>query len=336
MEKEKIFRLTGTSRIVDFSADGSLIIIGDHDGGFKVYDIARNVINCKTRLKGPRSDLVINNQDISSDNRYAAFSCLHKVFVMDISKKEVIREFDFSGEERQASVPFCLFRQSPQLLIPNGDNLLIHHIDTDESRSITLPGGAGWTDCVAVSPDDALVAYKSNNDGLDDRIFIYDARTGKHQYTIMVPYPSVRGRQVFICRNIRFVDNDTLLVLRKGIGLSYFRISTGSEILTRTWDDMGFKSVHSFWDAKISVDAHEVLFRAETPDPGYPDEWYVNVADGYEYVLYDIIHNKILFRTRLGESPACFHLPSGQLASIKTEYGKGRSRYLVIEEMKTT
>ena len=335
MTGDKPFKLIGNSRVIEFSPDGKFIFIGDHDGGFKIYDVDKNSISYKTKLRGPKNDIMIDYLGISFDNKYAAFSGLRKVWVVDVGMKDVIWEFEYSENERSLSIPFCFFNQSWQLVIPNGDTLLLYNIESQESHYISLPKRAGWTDCIAISPDDTCIAYKSCNDGLDEEVFVYDVETGKLLYTIHVSYPSLRASQVSISRNMRFVDNDTLLVLRKGIGLSYFNLRSGTEILTRTWEEMGFKTVHSFWNAKVSSCGRYVLFNKETPDATTPPgEWYVTVPDGCEYVLYDIKENNILFRVKLGQSPASFHMERNLFAYIQTEYDDNdrRSKYLHINK----
>ena len=84
MEKETSYKLVGYNSIIDFSADAKLIIIGGYDGSFKVFDTTQNKICCKTKLKGSSSDINIRHQDISFDNKYAAFSALWKVFWKNI------------------------------------------------------------------------------------------------------------------------------------------------------------------------------------------------------------------------------------------------------------
>ncbi|MDR1897793.1 MAG: hypothetical protein LBR10_13490 [Prevotellaceae bacterium] len=336
MDNIKSYKLTGYNSTIDFSADAKYIIIGGYDGGFKVFDTANNKICCKTKLKGAKSDIDILHTGSSFDNKYAAFSALWKIFVMDLQKGEIIWEFEFSKAERRTSSPFCFFNKSSKIVIPNGDNLLIYNIETQQSQYIKLPDGAGWTDCLTVSPDDALVAYKSCNDehsifityktyytALDDRVFIYNTTNGKLHKTINVPYPQqVRG-QISISKYMKFVDNDTLLIQRKAFGLSWFNINTGVEKFTHTWEQIiGLKPINcSLRNLQISDNGRYILFNKETPDPKrLPDEWVIPIPDGLEYILYDIAESKILFRHKNGESPATFHFETQQFAFIKTEY----------------
>ena len=350
MENTRSYKLAGYNSVIAFSADARYILIGGYDGGFKVFDTSDNKIRCKFKLKGPKSDIDIRHMGISHDNRYVAFSALWKVFLMDMQKEEIIWEFEFSKAERRTSSPFCFFNTSLKLAIPNGSNMLIYDIEAKRSEHIELPTGAGWTDCLAVSPDDSLVAYKSCNgehevfamlkkhhEPLDDKVFVYDAKNGKLKNTIKVPYPSVRGAQISISGIMKFVSAKTLLVQRKATGLSYFNADTGAEEYARAWKDIiGVKTIYSFRDATISADGRCVLFNKETPTEIRPDgSWVIPIPEGLEYVLLDVEANKILYRQKSGEDPATFHFETKRLAHIKREYDENHRRtdYLCVVDI---
>lgn len=361
MKKEISYKLAGYNSIIDFSDDGKFIIIGGYDGSFKVFDTVQNKICCKTKLKGSSSDVDIRNQGISFNNKYAAFSALRKVFVMDIAKKEIIWEFEFSKAERVTSSPFCFFHHSSRLAIPNGDNLLIYDIETGKSQSIALPDGAGWTDCIAANPSDTSIAYKScngpndirldndgnilstnNNDDLSDKVFIYDIETGKCQKVLNVPYPSIQGMQISISGNMKFIDNETVLISRKTIGFSYFNIKSGVETYSINWHKKGF-DFGRFEKAKIYAIDRFVLFNNETPDPktiiygdnGIVTQYSVPIPDGLEYILYDTKEDKIIYRQKSGEPATAFHPDTKQFAYTKREYDENDKRidYLCIREI---
>ncbi len=170
MDNEKRIKLTGENIRVDYSSDGNYIIIGGYDGGVKIFDVSEEKICCKTKLKGSKNEINVCSIGMSCDNKYAAFSAQKKVFVMDISRKEIIWEFAFSPQERTYSSKFCFFHQSNQLVVPDGDRLLVHDIETGGNRYISLPEGAGRTDCLAVNPSDSYIAYKSGNGVWDLRM----------------------------------------------------------------------------------------------------------------------------------------------------------------------
>jgi WD40 repeat protein len=254
------FKLTGYNNLVDFSGDGKYILISGYDGGFKVFDTAQNKICLKTKLKGPKSAVDIRHHGIGFDNGVVAFSALGKVFVMDIARNGAVWEFEYSKAERVTGGVFLFFNRSLRLAVPNGDTLLIHDLETGASRSIALPFGAGWTDCVAISPDDKLIAYKSgngphdirldnsgailstdNNDALNDKIFIYDIATGKCVQTLSVPYPNVHGSRMSLSGNMIFMDNEIVLINRNPALFSVFHIITGEEYTLVDWRERGYE-----------------------------------------------------------------------------------------------
>ena len=186
---------------------------------------------------------------------------------MDIAKKEVIWEFEFSVAERMLTVPFCFFNHSSQLIMPDGDRLL-YDIETEKSHNIILPEGAGHTDCIAVSPNDTHIAYKSMNGSYDlrfdregnitsytneykenmsDKVFIYDIATGKCVKTINVLCPPNRVTQniTLVSRAMQFVDNETIVINRRPVAFSYYNIQSGKE--TRSIDcAYSYASGHGF------------------------------------------------------------------------------------------
>jgi WD40 repeat protein len=360
---EKSFKLTGYGCVIDYSFDGKYILIGDYDGGFKLYDVEKNTLHFKMpKLKGPKNDIEIRNIGISPDNKYAAFSALWKVFVLDAAQKKIIWEYEYSRAERMTSRPFCFFHHTPRLLIADGDSLLLHDIETNQSRRITLPEGAGWTDCIAISPDDTRIAYKScngphdirldrqgnvlpkndeNNNVLDDKVFLYDTATGALLKILNVPYQNINGHQISLSGNMGFPDGKTLLILRKALGLTWFDLASGKELFTRTWEDMQFFSAKAEYrdrDLKLSTCSRYILFNklAPVPDPARPPEqWGYRLPDCYEYVLYDSKENEVLYRAKLGEAPASFHITTKQFAYIKTERDEAyhATRYLVSGEI---
>ena len=361
MVKETFYKLTGYNSIIDFSADAKFIIIGGYDGSFKVFDTTQNKICFKTKLKGSSSDVDVRHQDISFDNKYVAFSALQKVFVIDIAKKEIIWEFEHSKAERTTSSPFCFFHNSSHLVIPNGDNLLIYDVESGLSHSIALPYGAGWTDCIAINPNDTNVAYKScngtndirldsngnilsmvGNEDLSDKIFIYNIASGECEKIINIPYPPIRAMQISISKNMKFVDNETLLISRKTLGFSYFNIKSGIKTHFVDWQKKGF-DFGRFESAKIYTNGRFVLFNNATPNPesivydsnGIATQYSVNIPDGLEYILFDIKEDKIIYRQKNGETPMTFHPDSKQFAYIKREYDENdkRTDYLCIREI---
>lgn len=209
-------------------------------------------------MKGSKRDINIRNQAISPDNKYAGFSALNKIFVVDVSRKEIIREYEYSKEERTLSSTFCFFHHSSRIAFPDGEYLRIHDIETGCSHSIALPHGAGMTDCIAIDPIDKIIAYKSsngendirldregniisteNNEELRDKVYIFEIETGKGLNILSVPYPHVWGVQTHLSRTMKFVDMETVLIWRKGYGFSYFNIRTGTEIRTIDWHKRG-------------------------------------------------------------------------------------------------
>jgi hypothetical protein len=367
MEDKVTCKLTGDNSIVDFSADAKYLIIGGYDGGFKVFDTAQNKICCKTKLKGSKNDIIIWHQAISLDNKYAAFSALKKVFLMDIAKNEIIWEFEFSIAERRMTVPFCFFNHSPQLVIPDGDRLQVYDIETEKSYNITLPLGAGFTDCIAVSPNDTHIAYKSMNGSYDlrfdregnitsytneykenmsDRVFIYDIATGKCVKTVNVlclPNPVTQGTTL-VSGTMQFVDNGTIAINRiRPVGFSYYNIQLGKETQFIDWKKKGLE-FGRFDKAKIYANGRFVLFNNETPDPktikyngNIATEYAVPIPEGLEYILYDTKEDKIIYRQKNGEPPTAFHPETKQFAYLKREWDENhkRTEYLCIRNIET-
>ena len=353
MATHQSFKLTGESRALAFSADGKLIIIGGYDGGFKVFDTDKKKVIYKTKLKGPKSDIDIRHIGISFDNKYAAFSALWKVFVMSLETGEIVWEFEYSEAERMSSSPFCFFNRSSKLVIPNGDKLLIFDMGTRQSQYIDLPEGAGWTDCLAISPDDTLVAYKSNNDehsifityhvhrvALDDRVFIYDTKNGALHKTLPIPSPPVKGFQVTHSQYMKFISDTTLLIQRKAYGLSCFDVDIGTELFTHQWKDIvNFDFLGcTLRNPQISDNGKYILFNKETPLPErLPNEKVIPIPEGLEYVLFDLAEYRILYRhpQKIGESPAAFHFATQRLAYTKSEWDENdrRTEHLYIYQI---
>ena len=357
---EQKIKLTGCNNLIDYSADAKYIIISGYDGGFKVFDTVQNKLYCKTKVKDSANDIIIHNQGISFDNKYAAFSALRKVLVMDIAKKEIIWEYTYSKAERMMTIPFFFFNQSSRLIIPDGDRLLIYDIEQVESHRIGLPDGAGFTDCVAVNPNDTQVAYKSCNGSWDlrldregnilsytneykedmsDRVFIYDIVTGKCTKEIYILDPQIQAKQNSISGIMKFVDDETLLINRNSIGFSYFNIKTGKEIRTINWKDKGFE-FGKFSKAKIYAKDRFILFNNVTPDPksiqydenGSILSYSCPIPDGLEYILFDTKEDKVIFRHKNGEPPTAFHPETKLFAYIKREWDEKykRTEYLCI------
>jgi WD40 repeat protein len=352
-------KLTGYNNIIDFSADAKFIIIGGYDGSFKVFDTAQSKVYCKTKLKGSSSDIIIHHQDINFDNRYAAFSALGKVFLMNIKQKEIVWEYEYSKAERAKTIPFCFFNQSLRLLIPDGDRLLIYNIENGDLLTITLSDGAGWTDCIAINPSDTHIAYKSGNGSWDirldregnvtsysneykedmsDKIFIYDISTGKSSKVLKVPYPQIRGRQIALSGNMKFVDDETILIYRKAFGFSCFNIKLGKETDSVNWKQKGFE-FGDFSEAKIYAQGIFVLFNNATPDPKSIEyngdtatRYSFPIPGGLEYILYDTQEDKVIYRQKIGEAKATFHLETRQFAYIEREWDENHKRtdYLCI------
>jgi WD40 repeat protein len=362
--KKSRFKLTGYNNLVDFSGDGKYILISGYDGGFKVFDATQNKICLKTKLKGPKNAVDIRHHGISFDSGVVAFSALGKVFVMDIARKETVWEFEYSKAERVTSGLFLFFNHSPRLVIPNGDTLLIHDLETGTSRSIALPFGAGWTDCVAISTDDKLIAYKSgngphdirldnngrilstdNNDALDDKIFIYDIATGRCVQTLSVPYPSVRGNQMSLSGNMIFMDNETLLINRNPALFSGFHIKSGEEYTLVNWSKRGYE-FGTFDGAKIYRSGGLVLFNNQTPVPdsivrnesGIATRYATPIPDGLEWILYDTETDKAIYRQKNGEYSATFHPDTKRFAYIERERNENgkRTDYICIRELAMT
>lgn len=359
---ETSYKLTGNNTLVDFSADAHYIIISGYDGGFKIFDTLQNGIYYRTRLKGSKSDINIRNQAISPDKKYAGFSALNKIFVVDVSQKEIIREYEYSKEERTLSSTFCFFHHSPRIAFPDGEYLWIHDIETGCSHCIALPHGAGMTDCIAIDPTDKIIAYKSsngvndirldregnivsteNNEELRDKVYIFEIETGKCLKILSVPYPHVWGAQTYLSRTMKFVDMETVLIWRKGYGFSYFNIRTGAEMRTIDWHKKGFVC-GEFEKAKIYAGDRFILFNNATPDSGsivFDDSgrivksYSLPIPEGLEYILYDTQEDRVIYQQKIGEASATFHPETKQFAWIKREYDENykRSEYLCIREL---
>jgi len=331
------FKITGTPETIDISGDGSYIIMGTYEGSFQIYGLEEKKLLFKTKIKGTRSHLPIKNQGISFDNRYFAFSCLFKVFIVDFHSKEIIKEIDYSqNDERQSSISFCFFNTQNKIAIPNGGQLLIYDIEKENMDTISLPQYAGQTNQIAINTDDTVIAYKSRSESFEDKLYLIDLKKKQPNKTIPLPYPQSRGNQLYMCC-LKFISEQQLVVLRKGIGFSYFDITSGKEIKTITWGDLGFRSLHDYDCSRISDDGKYLLIRKEMPnrqgqDIYDIDEWIINLPEGKEYVIYDTGQKKIIHTFTHDVSPANFHIETSLLAYIKTDYsGEKTQRTLVIE-----
>lgn len=203
-------------------------------------------------------------------------------------------------------------------------------------ETISLPQYAGQTNQIAINTDDTVIAYKSWGEGFEDKLFLIDPERKQPNKTIPLPYPQSSGNQLYMCC-LKFVSEHELIVLRKGIGFSYFDITSGKEIQTITWGDLGFRSLYDYNFSRISDDGKYLLIHKETPNrPGQNvydiDEWIINLPEGKEYVIYDTAQKKIIHTFTHDVFPANFHIGTNLLAYIKTDYsGEKTSRTLVIE-----
>jgi len=315
MKKE--FKLTGTgnNNIVNFSRDGSMVAIGAADGAVKIYDLKDDRLLVKTKIKGPKREIIISYQDLSYSQKYFAFSCLHKVYILDLSKKEIIKDIEYAREEKKFTTPFSFFGKADKLVVPDGLRLQLYSIETDASSYIDLPQGCGHTECISVSEDDKLVAYKSGNPKWEDKLFIFNMDSGAQQAMIDLPYDYIPGKQMYAAYT-KFISGDRVAVLRRSKGLSYFDAHTGKEIRTITWEEMGFRGLGSFHYTKMSSDGRYLFFKKENPDNYDLEHWSVPYPGGCEYVLYDTEAGKIIYNIKNENRGGDFHMETGQVAYL--------------------
>lgn len=310
---QKTIKLTGKNSIVKFSKDGSLVAVGAYDGGFKVFDVDSEKSVFKTKIKGPKRNVIIHNIDLSFDNKYGAFSCLSKVYVVDFLTQKIIKEVDYDLKlERQLTVPFCFFNQTNKLAIPNGKEILLYDIDTAEKTSISLFEGTGTTEMIAISPNDQYLAYKSMHHKICDQLFIYNIAKKELLQTIDLPYEYIPAQQMFAC-HFRFVENEMIGVMRQSYGFSVFDIQTGKENKAVTWNTMGFRSMGSY-NYRISKNGRYLLINKETSsnvDDNLQD-WSIS-GENCVFVVYDTKALQIIYSVKNGTRSADFNMEKNVL-----------------------
>lgn len=322
------FKITGYPSMLRFSADGNYIMVGTYEGGVQIFNLQQDKVLFKVRLKGPKHDLPIHYCAISFDNRYFAFSCLFKIFVIDLQQKEIVKEFDYAKDlELQASVSFSFFNRQNSLVYPNGKKLVIYNFETAESVDIALSEQAGLTNELAINQTDDLIAYKSWNDSLKDSLSIIDLKT-MSSTALALPYKKSH-HQLFMCK-LQFTDDDTLVVFRKGLGFSYFDLRSKIEKHHITWEDLGFRSVHNYLHTQVSGDGRYLLIHREKPDKEDLDAWYVDVPDGMDYVIFDTNTNRIIYTLPKYESVATFDMKHRLFAFMESEE-ESKNKFLTIK-----
>lgn len=312
--KGKRIKLTGSNSIIKFSDDGTLIAVGAYDGGFKVFDVSAEKAIFKTKIKGPKREVMIHNIAISFDNQYCAFSCLSKVYIVELASKQIIKELLYDVKlERQATIPFCFFNQAHAVAIPNGEEIILYTINEDKTIVLPLFEGTGTTEMLAISPDDQYLAYKSMNHKICDKLFIYKLADKKLLNTIELPYEYVPGKQMFAC-HFKFVGKERVAVMRQSYGLSIFDVQTAEELKAVTWETMGFRSMgnHRY---RISNDGRYLLINKEQSRNGDDNlvEWSVS-DDNCVFVVYDTERSEIVYSVKNGLRSADFNMRTGLIA----------------------
>ncbi len=316
----KTIRLTGHNLGVTFSADGSLIAVAGYDGSVKIRDSSSQRWIFRSKLRGPRAQLPIYHHAISRNNRYYAFSCLRSIFVVDLTTGSIYEPIPVSPDERSYSTPFVFNHHGDALIIPNGRALQYYTIQEQTAQSIPIDAQAGWSNAIAIDPTDRYIAYKSNNPALCDTVLVLDLHSGIQQ-RIPTPYTYIPGRQMFQAL-LQFVQiPNTLAVLRKSVGLSFYDYQTGAELRTIPFEALGGRSVFHFNQSKISADGTRLLLNTEDAEGRSLEDWSFRVPDGLRYVLYDLNTLSAVFQHQNGEGGADFHGASNQIAFVHWDYG---------------
>jgi|GEM_PF-1221894 len=327
-----VYTLTGKPNIIQISKDGNYTMVCGYDGSVKIFGTREDKLLYKTKIKGASHYLPIHHSDISIDNRYFAFSCLFKVFVIDLQQKQIIKEYEYpKDEELVASISFCFYHREPKILVPHGRVLRIYGLDSDTVAEIALLDGAAVTDRIAISLDDEIIAYKSWNDLFKAKLLLIDSRTGTIG-TVALPYQHSHS-QLFMC-GLQFTTDGRLVVMRKGLGFSYFDAKSGAEIHTITWDDIGFRSLHNYGHSKISTSGRYLLIHKENPEKNDINEWYVDQPDGMEHVIYDTETRAVIYCLKKNANAAAFNIEHNRFAYIASDNEDSKRKELVIRSIK--
>lgn len=308
-------KLTGNNNIVAFSRDGDLVGVGGYDGSYKICSLSMNKVLFKTKVKGPRNDVIIWHQSISHSQRYFAFSCLRKVFVIDLETKSLIKEIPFSEEEHKHTVSFSFFGESDRLVIPNGRNLILYCITDDTYNEILLPEGSSESSGIAVSADDRYIAYKSENYKLREKIFVFDLHEANNLTEINISGHDCRGHTY-----LRFISGNKLVALNaKTSEICFFEIPSGELSKTITFEEIGF--IRSYWSFEISEDGRFIFSKNATPEKDrLPRDFVISIPEGLENLIYDIELKKIIYRQKHGASGSSMHMETKQYAYLEKKY----------------
>ena len=325
-------KIVGKNHIIDFSYDGSLIAVNGFDASAKVFDASTLKMIFKVKLKGPKRELPTYYHQLSADNAFYVFSSLWQIFVVDLNKKVIIKEFEYSKKERLASIPLII-SPSNILYYPDGTHISWYNVAKDTSGQIEIHNQAGYANWLAVSYDEQYLAYKSNNDHIGKQLFIINLKD-LSQRIIPLPSDYVPKRRLSDA-HFWFVENsEEIVVLRKGAGVSYFNYKTGAELKTIGYDVLGFRSLFSFAQSKVSSDGQYLLMNTEhSPNPDL-HKWSVRVPDGFKYIMYNLALGERLVEITNGKNGMAFHINTGKIAYIRVQYENRRQREtLVIKDI---
>jgi len=314
-------KITGTNQIVTLSPKGDLVAIGGYDGSFKIYDTQSQKLIFKDKVKGSVREVPIFKQGFSFDSRFYAFSCLHKVFIVDLIESKIIKEIVFDEKERMYSISFAFFHNSNKLIIPDGYKLIVYDIDLNVADHFELFEGAGSTKDLVISKDDKYFAYKSSNHSICDKQYIYDFEKKEVKTIIELPYEYIPGQQMFESY-AKFISTDEIAIMRIENRISYFNFKTGELVKELLFSSLDYK-LANFSKMKISNKGNIVLL-------GLDEQQQLG-----NYLLFDLEKQMEVYKNKLDCLNCDFSIENNLIVQIKRIWLKGtqKNEFLTIDKI---
>lgn len=328
------FHIVGTPRSIAISQYNGVIGVGGDDGRYQIIKLmdAKPTVVFNQKLKGPKRDVIVYRQSVSADGRFAAFAAMKKIFLVDVDKSEIIREFDLPKTSHVASV--SRFMNNGNLCFVNSSELCVYDIQTDELHVSTMPDKQDECFDMAFHENDSQMLYQSSNYNHASKLTLFNLLDHKVHSSLSIPISAkyIPG-QGMASKRLAFVKGTNQVVcMRKDVGITYYDISEGSEQLILPYEELGFRSLIFGDDTRFSADGRYVMVHAEGDMlEKYTREvekqtynFQVNPDIDLSYVIYDLHEKKIIFSMGKISMEAAFSVPSNLFVHLGYETVNGK------------
>jgi hypothetical protein len=328
--EEFMVPLAGRAAGVTFSPTGRFVAVAGYDGRVQLVEADTGRIVFKHAVKGSKRDLPIHHHAFREDERLYAFSCLRRVFVVDIPHARLVAEVDVDEGERLLSVPFVLDPCSDSILLGRAPHVVRRPFDGGADEVLFTSPHSGLAEDIAVDASGRFIAFKRGT-GPDGAFVMLHERATATTRALPVPYEYVPGRAMSEVR-LRFTtDARTLLVLSKTGGCLRFDVRSAQREERISWEELGFRTLHGFRASRFAEDGRYLLVNAERSTSPELATWSVPIPEGLRWVLYDLAARETVLVEANGEGSADVHALSSRWAFIRLRATHGLAKdHLVI------